>query len=421
MPENPSESELDRRGAALYAEYVEGVRDFSNRQISDLRLLDIKFEEVDFTASEFENCVFGNVIFDKGTFDGACFTRCNVNGSSFQYVKMREAKFNTTVFSRVDFLLGNLQGTKFINCALTDSYLGQADLCDCDLSGGVFSGTWFAMTNLNGSILVGADFENANIQSFNAINSDTLQMNAGLLRQTLGRRAQLEELLLSVDDVAKTKLAASLAKDATDKGYETLPIEEIPAALERIDHMYDHLRRFLLASGCDVKEVLMMDQAVDKTKPEYPRVFISYSSVDEEIARHLYSVLSEFGVDVWFAPESMRGGRKIHEQLEEAIAERDKIILILSEASMGSPWVKSELEWAADREINAGEQILFPIRVVSFEAIREWELFDADLGRDVAKYVRQYFVPDFSAWEDATTLARMTERLLEDLRHSFSS
>jgi hypothetical protein len=272
---------------------------------------------------------------------------------------------------------------------------------------------------LTGSTLVGADFENVKVQFFNFINSDTIVKNALLLRQTLGQRARLEEILSAASPVT-LNLAASFAKQSLNEGGEPLPIEEIPAFLDRLDRMHVHLRRFLLASGCNSEEVERMDQDADKESQDYPRVFISYSSDDEGFATSLYSVLTEYGVDAWFAPENMRGGRKINEQLEEAIAERDKIILILSEASMRSPWVKSELEWATDREINAGEQILFPIRVVPFDAVRRWKLFDADLGQDVAKYLRQYFVPDFSGWENATALARLTERLLTDLRLSFS-
>jgi hypothetical protein len=104
--------------------------------------------------------------------------------------------------------------------------------------------------------------------------------------------------------------------------------------------------------------------------------------------------------------------------VKEAIAERDKIILVLSDASLKSRWVASEIQWAAGREIGSGQQILFPIRIVPFDAVRKWTLFDSDLGEDIAKYVRQYFVPDFSEWQDVEALARMTERFLRDLRLS---
>ena len=38
----------------------------------------------------------------------------------------------------------------------------------------------------------------------------------------------------------------------------------------------------------------------------------------------------------WFAPHDIQGGRKIHEQIDEAIRVYDKLLLILSDASMNS-------------------------------------------------------------------------------------
>ena len=59
--------------------------------------------------------------------------------------------------------------------------------------------------------------------------------------------------------------------------------------------------------------------------------------------------------------------------------------------------------------------MLFPIRLVSFEAIRKWECFDADIGKDSAREVREYFVPDFSKWRDRVAYEKTFERLLDDL------
>jgi len=39
---------------------------------------------------------------------------------------------------------------------------------------------------------------------------------------------------------------------------------------------------------------------------------------------------------------------------------------------------------------------LFPIRLISFEEIKEWECFDADSGTDLVVELRQYYISDFS-------------------------
>ena len=59
---------------------------------------------------------------------------------------------------------------------------------------------------------------------------------------------------------------------------------------------------------------------------------------------------------------------------------------------------------------------LFPVRLVKFEALRDWECFDADTGKDSARDIREYFIPDFSEWKSNHDSYRMAfDRLVRDL------
>jgi len=60
--------------------------------------------------------------------------------------------------------------------------------------------------------------------------------------------------------------------------------------------------------------------------------------------------------------------------------------------------------------------VLFPVRLVSFEAIRHWELFDADEGKDLAAEIREYYIPDFSDWKNHDPYAEGLKNLLRDLK-----
>ena len=62
--------------------------------------------------------------------------------------------------------------------------------------------------------------------------------------------------------------------------------------------------------------------------------------------------------------------------------------------------------------------VLFPIRLGSFEEIRDWELFDADSGKDLAVEVREYFVPDFSHWKNHDAFENAFMKLLNSLSAS---
>ena len=67
-------------------------------------------------------------------------------------------------------------------------------------------------------------------------------------------------------------------------------------------------------------------------------------------------------------------------------------------------------------EIKEGQQKLFPIRLVDFEVIRDWECFDADSGKDLGVEIREYFIPDFTNWMDHDAFEKAFDRLLDDLK-----
>jgi len=143
--------------------------------------------------------------------------------------------------------------------------------------------------------------------------------------------------------------------------------------------------------------------------------FISYSTKDDEFAQKLHSRLEAEGLEVWFSPEDVQAGKKLHEQIGKAIEDGDKLLLVLSEHSMSSEWVATEIRKARKAEIKEGRQKLFPIRLVDFGTIRDWECFDADSGKDLGVEIREYFIPDFSNWKDHNCFEVAFARLLRDL------
>src|SRR5271166_749369 len=85
-------------------------------------------------------------------------------------------------------------------------------------------------------------------------------------------------------------------------------------------------------------------------------------------------------------------------------------------ACMTSEWVKTEIAKARKRELNEGKRVLFPVRLVEFETLRDWECFDGDTGKDLAREIAEYFIPDFANWKDHDSYQKAFERLLKDLK-----
>ena len=155
---------------------------------------------------------------------------------------------------------------------------------------------------------------------------------------------------------------------------------------------------------------------------------------------------------VWFAPEDMQGGQKLIEQIDRAIQVNDRLLLVLSEHSMSSDWVRREikrvraterdfalgaglltpplgataglpelLETCGHRSAGSGDprtarRKLFPIRLVTIDRIRDWRCDDADTGEDLAEKIREYHIPDFSNWKDHDAFESAFADLLRDLR-----
>lgn len=169
--------------------------------------------------------------------------------------------------------------------------------------------------------------------------------------------------------------------------------------------------------GCGVPDTFIAFMPSLTGKPwEFYSVFISHSTKDHDFAKRLHADLQSGGVRCWFAPEDVQGGKKLHEQVDQAIRRYNKLLLILSPYSMDSEWVKTEIRLARKKEIEEGRRKLFPISLVEFEKIRLWSAFDADVGKDMAVEVREYFIPDFSNWKDHDSYQKAFERLLRDLK-----
>ncbi len=102
---------------------------------------------------------------------------------------------------------------------------------------------------------------------------------------------------------------------------------------------------------------------------DYYSCFISYSSKDQSFAERLHADLQSKGVRCWFAPHDMRIGDEIRPRIDESIRVHDKLLLVLSESSLASAWVKKEVETAFENEVQYNKLVLFPIAARSEGAI----------------------------------------------------
>ena len=278
----------------------------------------------------------------------------------------------------------NFRGAVMVKVHLSGADATEAHLLNANLTGADLIGTDLYWANLTGATFCGAKLRNANFRQV-----------------TLGMTVFGDTDLRDARDL---DLCTHLAPSIID--YQTM------ARSGRLP------RGFL--RGCGVSDELIdyLRALMERNPIQFYSCFISYSTKDQEFAERLHSDLEKHSVRCWFAPHNVKGGRKLHEQIDEAIRVYDRLLLILSEHSMNSEWVRTEIAHARQKEIRERRQILFPVRLVDFETVGNWKCFDADTGKDSAREVREYFIPDFSQWKEYDSYWKAFDRLVNDLRAS---
>jgi hypothetical protein len=286
------------------------------------------------------------------------------------------ADLNLANLRKANLSEANLLGASLIGAHLNEADLAEADLSGANLSEAALREATLIATNLSGANLAEADLTGAGVGMTTFANVDLSDVKG------------LESVRHS--------------------GPSTIGIDTIYKSRGGISHI------FLRGAGVPENFIEFMASLVG-TGIEFYSLFISYSTHDQEFAERLHADLQDKGVRCWFAPHDMRSGKKVYEQIDEAIRVYDKLLVILSPASMESEWVKTEISKARKRELMEKQRILFPIRLCSFETLRDWKCFDADAGKDSAREIREYFIPDFGNWKDHDAFRRAFDRLLKDL------
>jgi len=285
------------------------------------------------------------------------------------------------------------------------------DLNKVNLSGAYIASSSFFSMNFENSNFEGAILQGSNCYSTSFKNSNFKSADLTLVNFTLAS--------LDSADFKAAYLGNTIFGDCNLSSVRNL---------ESCEHQHSSIIDYLTLAqsdnlpllflrGCGLPDFIIDNISVLKSDAIiFYSCFISHSSVDKEFAERLYSDLQNKGIRCWFAPEDMKGGKKSYEQINDAIRIHDKLLLILSEHSMKSDWVATEIKKARIREKRENKQMLFPIAIVSNDDIKKWELFDSDSGSDLAAEIRSYHIPDFSNWKNHNSYSKAFGKLIEDLK-----
>ena len=294
--------------------------------------------------------------------------------------------------------------------------LRDANLRNANLFGAIVSGADLSDADLVGVNLSGADLSVANLIDANLIDANLTRAELVLTNLTLAdlRGADLGGAYLRGTNLSEVRLFETQFADINLSATRGL------AAIRHVGpSTLDH--RTLVQSGELSLEFLrgvgLPDEVIEFYRTQYGKpiqfysCFISYARRDEAFVDRLYADLQDNGVRCWRDTEDMKIGDRQRPVIDRAIRVHDKVVLVLSEHSIASKWVESEVEAAFERERRDpdGERtVLFPIRLDDsvMETDQAW----------AAEVRRTRHIGDFRRWKDHDSYRQAFERVLRDLR-----
>lgn len=125
------------------------------------------------------------------------------------------------------------------------------------------------------------------------------------------------------------------------------------------------------------------------------KIFISYSSLEYEIASKYREAFTARGISCWMAPESIPTGSNYAVEIPKAIQDCQVFVLILSDNSQNSIWVRKEIDLAVNLH-----KLIFPIKTGNYQLISPFNFYLTD-------------VQMMQATEDAAQIAAKLDLLLD--------
>ena len=260
----------------------------------------------------------------------------------------------------------------------------RADIYRGNLRGAILKGANFSGADLSGASLFGANLSGAKLSGAN-LNGMNLT------------NASVEHTIFGDVDLSQV-----IGLETVEHyGPSTIGVDTLERSKGNIPEA------FLRGAGLSDQFISYIPEHFGKMI-EWYSCFISYSHKDEEFAKRLHADLQSHGVRCWFAPEDLKIRDEMRSTIYTQIRLRDKLLLILSQESINSTWVKNEVEKGFEEEGRRNATVLFPVRLdpAVMETDKAW-------AGDIR---RQRHIGDFTNWKDHDAYQKTFQRLLRDLK-----
>jgi uncharacterized protein YjbI with pentapeptide repeats len=280
--------------------------------------------------------------------------------------------------------------------------LSGVDLSGAKLAGANLSGLDLSSTNLSYANLSRADLSRCSLHHASLAGADLSGSN---LTKVDMRAVDLTGAILNETILADLDLTTAIGLEAcAHLGPSIIDHRTLVRSLG--------VPLFFLRSAGVPDRLIDYIPAIFGKEIQFYSCFIAYSAKDQVFAERLHADLQNSGVRCWFAPHDLPIGAKTWDAIDEAIRLRDKMLVILSNASITSNWVETEINKAFAEERERKATVLFPVRIddAVMSTAEPWAV----------KLRDQRQIGDFRHWRETTDYQRAISRLVRDLTVSAS-
>jgi hypothetical protein len=343
----------------------------------------------------------------------ANLAEARLSGADLRWADLREAKLSGAILTRTLLLRADLSGADLNGADLRWANLHLADLQEAALERANLSTAYIHEANLQGANLSQANLCQANLSGAKLNEANlcrTLLLHADLGGADLGQADLTSAYCFRTQFVNVNLSDARGLATVKHAGPSTVDIDTLYTSKGQIP------TEFL--KGCGVPDGLVnyLPSLLNSAEPiQFYSCLLSHSREDQEFCDTLYSRMADKKLRVWYAPQDAQGGEYLRSQIGDAIHLHDKLLIVLSESSIGSDWIKRQVRTAIERERRDQTRILFPVGLLRAGVIRGLRWYDEELGINLAEEICKYDIPDFRRWKDHDVFETEFGKLLEAL------
>ena len=335
----------------------------------------------------------------------------NLRETDLRWADLSGANLSGAILNRADLRRANLNRTifhlaKLSEANLSETYLSGADLREADLRKAFFIRSDLANADLSASDCQRADFRWAYLikARFNEANLSGANLIEANLTKSELKQANLGEAFVAWSCFGDNDLSDTQGLDEVKHfGPSTIGIDTIYRSKGNIPE------EFLRGAGVP-EHFISYASHLNAKAFKYNGCFISFAGNDRNFVDKISDDLQREGIRCWIAPEEMKMGDAIRQEVDQLIRIQDKLLVVLSKFSIESAWIQKELQAALAEERNQNRPVLFPLRLANsgMDTEKKW----------LANLQQTHQTYDFTTWENWEAYYNQFYLLVSDLKNS---